>query len=296
VSKHPSRSYLSKTPAKTPNKHNPRDKGSAPPETNRKLNARANEKASQADKNGKRPPHERPTIFPKGLKRPDLNASVDGHAIASEFQQKLYDDITAGHCVRCHSKDHLRSACKEPAARWETKFDNEKDKYWTGTLKWQQKAAAEPASAKTKTPPTLVQKQVGFTDAKRKEGRRHTFTSDSDEDSHAPLQCRASSFPYWGVKTPPPESDDEAELTAAELREAIIESTDLRMIDYSDEEAVLLLRSDPHFVVLCRTRHTSLIMLANGTHGVFFNCDVDEARTSFAMPPPVLTGWGVGGE
>jgi hypothetical protein len=140
--KTPITELLEQDPAKNPHKQNPRDKGSGPPETKRKLNARATEKSDQADKNGKRPPHERPAIFPKGLKRPDLNASVDGHAIASEFQQKLFDDITAGHCVRCHSKDHLHSACKEPAARWETKFDHEKEKYWTGTLKWQQKAAA----------------------------------------------------------------------------------------------------------------------------------------------------------
>ncbi len=56
-----------------------------PPETRRKLNARATEMTYQVDKNGKRPPHERPTIFPKGLKRPDLTASVDGDVIASEF-------------------------------------------------------------------------------------------------------------------------------------------------------------------------------------------------------------------
>ncbi len=195
----------------------------------------------------------------------------------------------AGNCVRCHAKDHTRATCKQTAGRWETKFDNEKDKYWAGTLKWQQKALAEPTSTKTKTPPTLVQKPAGFAEAKRKESRRQTFASDSDEDSHAPLQCRASSFPYWGVKTPPPESDDEAELTAADLREAIIESTEMRMIDYSDEEALLLLRSDPHFEVLLRTRHTSLVMLNNGTHGVFFNCDVDEARTSDAMQPSAHT-------
>jgi hypothetical protein len=59
---------------------------------------------------------------------------VDGHAIASEFQQKLYDGILAGNCVRCHYKDHTRAACKDAAGRWETKFDQEEDKYWTDTL------------------------------------------------------------------------------------------------------------------------------------------------------------------
>ncbi len=242
-----------------------------PPETKRKLNARATEKNGQADKNGKCPPHERPTIFPKGLKRPDLTASVDGHAIASEFQQKLYDYITAGHCVRCHAKDHLRSACKEPAARWETKFDTEKEKYWTGTLKWQQKAATEPASAKPKTPPTLIQKE-----GKKKESRRQTIAFADDDD--APLQCRAqSSRPYWGLKTPPESEDDNSDrdLSPAELHEAIAEGTDMFCIDYSDEEALQLLQSDPTFEVLRQTRHTSLVLLANGTHGVFFSCDVE---------------------
>jgi hypothetical protein len=70
-----------------------------------------------------------PPNFPQGLKRPDLNATVDGNKIASEFQRQLYDDITAGNCLRCHAKTHSRATCKEPAGRWETKFDAEKDKY-----------------------------------------------------------------------------------------------------------------------------------------------------------------------
>ncbi len=32
---------------------------------------------------------------------------------------------------------------KSRSAKWEAKFDQEKDKYWAGTLKWQQKALAE---------------------------------------------------------------------------------------------------------------------------------------------------------
>jgi hypothetical protein len=52
-------------------------------------------------------------------------------------------------------------------------------------------------------------------------------------------------------------------------------------IDYSEDEARQLLRSDPTFEVLRQTRYTSLVLLANGTHGVFFSCDVDEARVSF---------------
>jgi hypothetical protein len=61
------------------------------------------------------------------------------------------------------------------------------------------------------------------------------------------------------------------------------------MIDYSDDYAVRLLRADPLFEVLRQTRHTSLVMLNNGTHGVFFTCDVDDARASVAMLPPVQT-------
>jgi hypothetical protein len=127
--KTPITELLEHDPAKTPNKHTPRDKGSAPPEHKRKLNARAAEKDSHPDKHGTRPPHERPAIFPKGLKRPDLNATFEGQAVASEFQQKLYDDIAHGNCIRCHSKSHARSTCKEPVGRWETKFDTEKEKY-----------------------------------------------------------------------------------------------------------------------------------------------------------------------
>jgi hypothetical protein len=83
--------------------------------------------------------------------------------------------------VRCHKSDHARSACKEPVGKWEAKFDQEKDKYWAGTLKWQQKALAEktsdksPAKTKTTPAPTLVQK----------DSRRHTLaplSSDSDDD------------------------------------------------------------------------------------------------------------------
>jgi hypothetical protein len=283
--KTPITELLEQDPAKNPNRQNPRDKCSGPPDTKRKLNTRTTGENGQADKNGKRPPHERPAIFPKGLKRPDLTASADGHAIASEFQQKLYDDIVAGHCVRCHAKDHSRSTCKEQAGRWETKFDNEKEKYWTGTLKWQQKVAAEPASAKPKPPPTLVQKRVGFNESsegKKKESRRQTLAFPDEDD--APLQCRAqSSHPYWGLKTPPEFDDDDSdrELSPAELCKAIAETTDMFCIDYSEDEAFQLLRSDPTFEVLRQTRYTSLVLLANGTHGVFFSCDVDEARASF---------------
>jgi hypothetical protein len=167
----------------------------------------------------------------------------------------------------------LRSACKEPTARWETKFDNEKEKYWTGTLKWQQKAAAEPNSAKPKTPPTLIQKRAGLSEpseGKKRESRRQTLAFTDEDD--APLQCRAQiSIPYWGLQTPPESDDDDSdrELSPAELRKAIAESTDMFCIDYSEDEALRLFRSDPTFEVLRQTRYTSLVLLANGTRGVF---------------------------
>ncbi len=150
-----------------PNPKDPRDKKNE--DNKRKLNSRAGEKKGQpTDKKtntpSKRPDHELPSSFPPGLKRPDLTATVDGETIASEFQRQLFDDIRHGNCVRCHSKDHARASCKQPAGKWEEKFDKDKGAYWTGTLKWQQKAQAEKASTKTTpttkttTPPSLVQR------------------------------------------------------------------------------------------------------------------------------------------
>jgi hypothetical protein len=294
--KTPITELLEHDPTKTSNKPTPRDKGSGPPEHKRKLNARAAEKDSHPDKHGKRPPHERPAIFPKGLKRPDLNATFEGQAVASEFQQKLYDDIAHGNCVRCHSKGHARSTWKEPVARWEAKFDTEKEKYWAGTLKWQLKAAAEPASTKTKptTPPTLVQKPAA-TDGKKKESHRQTIRPASpdlwDDDVDTRLQSRAGSLPRWGMKHAPPDSDDDdSELSPEELRDAIITSTDMLMIDYSDEDAFDILFSDPFFEILRQTRHTSLVLFSGGIHGVFFTSEVDIARAHHARPPPQAMG------
>jgi hypothetical protein len=148
------------------NPKDPRDKKDDKDKDNkRKLNARANEKKDdKSNKPLQRPAHELPASFPKGLKRPDLTATVDGKLIASEFRQKLYDDIRHGNCVRCHAKGHARASCKEPAGKWEKKFDKAKEAYWNGTLKYQQKALAEknptksPDKTKSTTPPTLVQK------------------------------------------------------------------------------------------------------------------------------------------
>ncbi len=65
------------------------------------------------------------------------------------------------------------------------KFDENKDKYWLGTLKWQQKSQQEKTGATPTTPPTLVQKKKGSR-------RHHNIVHFSDEeDDNAPLQCRA---------------------------------------------------------------------------------------------------------
>jgi hypothetical protein len=124
-------------PSQKPLKDNPRDKGPKDKDNKGKLNSCATEKkgAPEGDKKGpsKLPAHERPSTFTQGLKRPDLNATVDGNKIVSEFQRQLYDDIAAGNCLRCHAITHSRASCKEPAGRWEAKFDSEKDKYWLGT-------------------------------------------------------------------------------------------------------------------------------------------------------------------
>ncbi len=137
-------------------KHNPKDPRDKKNEDNkRKLNSRAGEKTDKSkDKTktttpAKRPDHELPSSFPPGLKRPNLTATVEGKTIASEFQRQLFDDIRHGNCVRCHSKDHARATCKQPAGKWEEKFDKDKSTYWAGALKWQQKAQAEKATAKT---------------------------------------------------------------------------------------------------------------------------------------------------
>jgi hypothetical protein len=129
----------------------------------KRLNNRATEKATTPNPKSasKRPAHELPSSLPVGLKRPDLTATVDGKLIASEFQRQLFDDIKHGNCVRCHAKDHARSTCKEPVGRWEAKFDKNKDKYWAGTLKWQQKAQEEKKGTPKVTPaPTLVPTQA----------------------------------------------------------------------------------------------------------------------------------------
>ncbi len=67
----------------------------------------------------RRPSHEQPAKFPTGLKRPDLDATVDGKKIASEAQRQLYDDIKRSNCTRCHKGGHIRRDCKDPKTKWE---------------------------------------------------------------------------------------------------------------------------------------------------------------------------------
>jgi hypothetical protein len=62
----------------------------------------------------RRPDHEQPTKFPTGLKRPDLEAIVDGNKIASEAQRQLYDDIKRGNCTRCHKGGHIPQRLQRP--------------------------------------------------------------------------------------------------------------------------------------------------------------------------------------
>jgi hypothetical protein len=76
------------------------------------------------------------------------------------------------------------------------------------------------------------------------------------------------------MKPAPPDYDDD-DLSPEELRDAIITSTDMLMIDYSDEDAFEILFSDPFFEVLRQTRHTSLVLFSGGIHGVFFTSEVD---------------------
>ncbi len=56
----------------------------------------ANPQKSDKPYLARRPAHEQPAKFPDGLKRPDLEAVVDGNKIASEAQRLLYDDIKWG--------------------------------------------------------------------------------------------------------------------------------------------------------------------------------------------------------
>jgi transposase InsO family protein len=131
----------------------------------------------------RRPDHEKPTNLPEGLKRPNLDAIVDGKKIASEAQRQLYDDVKRGQCTRCHKGDHNRKDCKDPKAKWEDKFDKEGTQYWASVLKWQLKSKGDPA----KPAPTLhaPKDKVKFV-----EQRYTSLSSDSDDEQYPVLHYR----------------------------------------------------------------------------------------------------------
>ena len=64
-----------------------------------------------------------------------------------------------------------------------------------------------------------------------------------------------------------------------------MESTDMDMIDYSGEDALEILFSDPFFEVLRTTRYTSLVLFSGGVHGVFFTSEVAVARAHHGTMP-----------
>ncbi len=204
------------------------------------------------------------------MKRPDLTATVDGKIIASEIQRQLFDDIRHGYCVRCQAKDHARASCKQPAGKWEEKFDKDKGGYWTSTLKWQQKAHAKKTTVKSTTPtkvtfpPSLV----------HKDSHRQTLapSSSDDDDEDLSLQWRFQhltdppdpgedsedeippflssdvvDYYHYLIIVHPPDSDDSAtkKLTPEELVEAIMESTCMNTIDCYGPSAFALAQAPP---------------------------------------------------
>jgi hypothetical protein len=268
-------------PPQKPSKDNPRDRGPKDKDNKGKLNSRATEKkgAPEGDKKGpsKLPAHERPSTFPQGLKRPDLNATVDGNKIASEFQRQLFDDIT-GNCLRCHAKTHSRATCKEPAGRWETKFDAEKDKYWLGTLKWQQKSQAEKAGGKAKPPPTLIQKESRF----------QTLSFSSQEDDNPALQHRSHEIRTSRNRTdpePPGSDDEDDELTPAALLECIMYDTDMHMVDYiGDAREVLIAPAGQPYIPRPIPRRYAWHLPDRGRA----SCTLEGNRTTYPHTPPTL--------
>jgi hypothetical protein len=65
------------------------------------------------------------------------------------------------------------------------KFDENKDKYWLGTLKWQHNSQEEKTGSAPKTPPTLIQKK-----GKPPTTDPSPFTGRRTEDEPIPLQYR----------------------------------------------------------------------------------------------------------
>jgi hypothetical protein len=196
-------------------------------------------KPSNQDKThlSRRPEHEQPAKFPDGLKRPNLEAVVDGKKIAFEFQRQLFDDIKRGNCPRCHKGGYNRKDCKDPKAKWEEKFDKEKSVYWTSVLKWQQRAAEQKGTSTststiTTKPPTL---HVKISDTKP-EQRFSILGYDFDPDDDAePMQ-------HFRMMMHDPDDDDD-DSTAntdgpVDFAHDLDEGNDLKMTDetsYNDD-------------------------------------------------------------
>jgi hypothetical protein len=142
----------------------------------------------------RRPDHEQPAKLPEGLKRPDLEAMVDGNKIASDAQRQLYGDVKRGNCTRCHKGGHIRKDCKEPKFKWEDKFDKEKDHYWVGVLKWQQKGTGPKASPATQPLTLHVKPEKSF----------NTIATDSDSDD--------DSTPLYHYRMTMQDPDDEEDM------------------------------------------------------------------------------------
>ncbi len=152
----------------------------------------------------RRPDHEQPAKLPDGLKRPDLEAAVDGKKIASEAQRQLYDDIKRGNCTRCHKGGHIRKDCTEPKAKWEDKFDKEKTQYWTSVLTWQQKATEQHARPKDATHPLHVKLAAPE--------KRFNVLADDDSDDEQSHHLR-----HYGLVMHDPDEDDDSADAAQHL-------------------------------------------------------------------------------
>ncbi len=150
-----------KTPIKPAKEHGTKEKrDQTKHKTDKKPDATSGSNTQDRSHLSRRPEHEQPAKFPEGLKRPDLEAVVDGKKIASEFQRQLFDDIKRGNCSRCHKGGYNRKNCKDPKAKWEEKLDKERLAYWASVLKWQQRAAQQKGTG-ANTPATT--KPLPFT-------------------------------------------------------------------------------------------------------------------------------------
>jgi hypothetical protein len=187
------------------------------PKDSKAKDSKAQSKAQDKDKGAnnpqlaRRPEHEQPAKFPGGLKRPDLEATIDGNKITSEAQRQLYDGIKRGNCTRCHKGGHIRKDCRDPKAKWEDKFDKEKAQYSTSVLKWQQRAS-EQKDNPTATPKTVT---LAPTLHVKPEKRFHLLDPDyGSDDEPAPLRS------YRLTMQDPDDTDDDDDVPFSRLDDA----------------------------------------------------------------------------